>query len=84
MTEEQPHESPLLEFATLDQIMDELVTRYDGVLLVTNGEPGNDETVDTTRVYYGGGRLQALGAATWALRFLSPKTGAFDLDEEET
>lgn len=77
------HDSPLLELATLDEIMDELVKRYDGVLVVTNGEPGQDEMTDITRVYYGGGRLQALGMSIWASRYLSPKDGAFDLEDEE-
>lgn len=73
----------ILEFATLSEIVAELRRRYAGMLLVTVGEAGDPNDAEHTRIYYGGGRIVAIGAAEWAKEFLLEPVRSPDNFEED-
>lgn len=74
----------ILEFATITEIVAELRRRYSGILLVTQGEPGQPADAEYTRIYYGGGRIMAIGAAAWAKEFLmEPVRDSRNFEEDE-
>lgn len=77
-------QSVALSLATIEQIITELRSRYGGLLVVTDGEAGDGDDYDRTRVYYGGGRIRALGAAEWARQYLAaPAIDVDDCEEDE-
>jgi len=67
MNDDTPDDCPIdLALATDGQLIRELRSRFNGMLLVTEKDHKTDQTIVCTAVWYRGSTTQALGMAEYA------------------
>lgn len=70
MTENKDHSEVTLDVATINDILNELARRYEGVLIVYTGDAMEGTQHEKTEVGYRGGFIRALGLATYVYNTL--------------
>lgn len=66
-----------LEFATMEELEDEIVRRSDAVLIIREMVTKNDPAKDDTYARFSGGLNRAIGLATRFQAFLLRKASSF-------
>jgi hypothetical protein len=84
MSDDDQDGDVILQFATIDQIADELKRRYGSALVVVSGEERGNPDCDGTHLLYRGGVMTGIGLAEFAkFRLLSTDVVVREEDDED-